>query len=62
MMTLEQIRASLRDRKPGVVAKATGLHYNTIRKIRDRKDHNPSYKAVVALSEYLEAGQVANHD
>ena len=54
MMYLEQIREMLADRRLSLVAEATGLHYNTIRIIRDDPNANPTYKAVKALSEYLE--------
>ena len=54
MLTLEQIRESLRDRMPAKVAEATGLHYNTIREVRDNPDANPTYKVMLALSTYLE--------
>ena len=53
MLTLEQIRESLRDRMPARVAEATGLHYNTIREVRDNPDANPTYKVLKALSDYL---------
>ena len=53
MMTLEQIRSALSDRMPGKVAEATGLHYNTIREVRDNPNANPSYRVVAALSDYL---------
>lgn len=54
MLTLEQIRAALLDRRPSRVAAGTGLHYNTIREIRDNPDANPTYKVLMALSDYLE--------
>jgi hypothetical protein len=54
MMTLEQIRKALSDRMPAKVAEATGLHYNTIREVRDNPDANPTYKVLMALSNYLE--------
>ena len=54
MMTLEQIRRELSDRMPSKVAEATGLHYNTIREIRDNPEANPTYKVLVALSNYFE--------
>lgn len=57
MMTLEQIRKALSDRMPIKVAEATGLHYNTIREVRDNPDANPTYKVLVALSSYLEGQQ-----
>lgn len=53
MLTLDQIRAALRDRRLAKVADATGLHYNTIREIRDNPDANPTYKVIRALSDYL---------
>ena len=54
MMTIEAIRLALRDRRISMVAEATGLHYNTIRSVRDNEDANPSYKVLKALSAYLE--------
>lgn len=56
MLTLDQIRAALRDRRLAKVAEATGLHYNTIREIRDSPDANPTYKVIKALSDYLTRG------
>lgn len=53
MLTLEQIRHALRDRRPGMVAEATGLHLNTVRDVRDNPDANPTYKVLKALSDYL---------
>lgn len=53
MMTLEQIKQALRDRRPGIVAEATGLHFNTVRDVRDNPDANPTYKVLRALSDYL---------
>lgn len=53
MLTLDKIRQALKDRRPGMVAKATGLHLNTVRDVRDSKSANPSYKVLKALSDYL---------
>ena len=61
MMTLEQIRNALSDRMPVKVADATGLHYNTIREVRDNPDANPTYTVLLALSNYLESRKVT-HD
>ena len=58
MLTLEQIRAALQDRMPSKVAKATGLHYNTIRDVRSNAGANPAYTTLKALSDYLESQQV----
>ena len=60
MMTLEQIRKALSDRMPSKVAQATGLHYNTIREVRDNPNANPTYKVLLALSNYLEGRNNAN--
>lgn len=54
MMTLQQIKDALSDRSPTKVAKATGLHYQTIRDVRDNPLANPTYKVLLALSNYLE--------
>lgn len=54
MMTIEAIRAALRDRRIGIVASATGLHSNTIRAVRDGTNVNPTYNVLKALSDYLE--------
>jgi hypothetical protein len=56
ILTLEQITASLQDRRAAVVAKATGIHYNTVRKLRDGAQINPTYSTLVALSNYLTNG------
>ena len=57
MMTVEQIKAALQDRRLSVVSKATSTHYNTIRDIRDGVTKDPKHATVVALSEYLEGKQ-----
>lgn len=54
MMTLEKIRQALKDRRPSIVARSTGLHINTVARIRDGQNTNPSYDVVVALSNYLQ--------
>lgn len=53
-MTIEQIRAALKDRRLNKVAEATGLHVNTIREIRDGKAEDPRHSTVKALTDYLE--------
>lgn len=53
MLTLDQIREALRDRRLAKVAESTGLHYNTIREVRDNPNANPTYKVIRALSNYL---------
>ncbi len=57
MLPLEQIRAALSDRRISKVVEVTGLHYNTIREVRDNPECNPTYRVLIALSDYLEANQ-----
>lgn len=54
MMTLEQIKQALTDRRPSMVAEATNVHVNTIRQIRDGENTNPTYNVLSALSDYLQ--------
>ena len=61
MLTLEQIRQALQDRRLARVADVTGLHYNTLREIRDGSNVNPTYKVMLALTEYL-LSESAPHD
>ena len=60
MMTLEQIRHALSDRMPIKVAEATGVHYNTIRQVRDNPNANPTHKVLQALSNYWESRTVTH--
>jgi hypothetical protein len=54
MLTVEEIKERLQDRRIPIVSEATGLSYPTIQKIRDGESDNPSYKTMQRLSEYLE--------
>jgi hypothetical protein len=53
MMTLERISEGLKDRRLTIVSEATGVHWNTIRTIRDNPKANPTYQVMVKLSDYL---------
>lgn len=55
-MTIEAIQAALQDRRIDKVARATGLHYNTVRDIRDSTRANPTLRVMTALSNYIEEG------
>ena len=55
MMSLQQIRDALADRRLDIVAKATGLHANSVGRIRDGRNVNPKASTLEALSRYLEA-------
>ena len=56
MLTLEQIRSQLQDRRLTVIAERTGLHPNTLRDIRNNADCNPSHRVLAALSDYFVGG------
>lgn len=53
MMTLEEIRSALKDRRTGIVAKAIGVRIGTVTDIRNGVTKNPSYSVIKALSDYL---------
>jgi hypothetical protein len=55
MLTLEEIKERLADRRLDIVAEATGLHVNSIARIRSGANANPKHATLVALSAYLEA-------
>lgn len=55
MMTLDQIQAALADRKLTIVAEATGMAYDTVRRVARNKAPSVSYEVVKKLSDYLEA-------
>lgn len=53
MLSLEQVKARLRDRRLAVVAEATGLTYNTLWRIMNERTKSVSYDVVKRLSDYL---------
>jgi len=52
MLTLEQIRERMKDRKVTVVAEVIGVHANTLYRVLSG-DAKPSYETVKLLSDYL---------
>jgi len=50
---LDWIRGALSDRMPSKVAKATGLHVNTITGIRDGRIKDPRISTLNKLAVYL---------
>ena len=54
MMTLDEIKLQLTDRRIPIVAERTGLAHSTIYAIRDGRSTNPSYTILKALSDYLQ--------
>jgi len=53
MLTLEQIRSRLKGRNIQVVSRKTGLHFNTVHRIK-RGETEPNYATLERLSAYLE--------
>jgi DNA-binding Xre family transcriptional regulator len=54
MLTLDQVRVMLKDRKLKLVAQGSGLAYGTVRRIAAGDDKSVSYDVVKRLSDYLE--------
>lgn len=54
MLTIEETRHQLQDRSPKKVAAACGVHFQTVRAIRDGKNTNPTLRVMEALSSYLQ--------
>ena len=52
-MTLDQIIAALKDRRLDIVSKATGLHRETLRRIRDGLAVAPTHDTVEKLRAYF---------
>ena len=53
MLTLDEIKHGLADRKLTVVAESTGLHYNTVRAYALGTISRPSHDAISKLTKYL---------
>lgn len=54
MLTIDEIRKKLLDRRPSVVSAVTGVHVNTIISIQKGRGLNPTYRVMLALSNYLQ--------
>lgn len=54
MMTLEEVQAGLKDRRLKVVARHTGLAYDTVWRVASGNMVRVSYETVQTLSDYLE--------
>jgi predicted transcriptional regulator len=55
IMTIEEVRIALKDRRLRVVAEAVGLSYPTIKGVLDG-DTEPKYETIRLLSDYLQNG------
>lgn len=53
MVEIAWIRQALLDRRPKIVADRTGLHVNTVTRIRDGKEENPKIHTLNLLAAYL---------
>jgi predicted transcriptional regulator len=53
MLTIEELKAALVDRRLDIVSEATGVHRSTIARIRDGQQQNPTYYIMRKLSDYL---------
>ena len=57
MLTMEQIRKQLKERRTTAICEATGLHANTVREIKNNPIYNPNYDTYKKLVEYLKANR-----
>lgn len=53
VLTLNDIKRLLADRRLDIVSNATGVHRNTLAAIRDGKNDNPTFKTLQSLSDYF---------
>lgn len=53
MLTLDEIKRLLADRRLNVVSAATAVNRNTLAQIRDGKNENPTLRTMKRLSDYL---------
>jgi len=60
IMTIEEVRFALRDRRLKMVAEAIGLSYPTIKGVLDG-DTEPKYETIRLLSDYLQNGNCDKH-
>lgn len=53
MMTLDNIKRLLADRRLDIVSAATSVNRNTLAAIRDGKNQNPTLRTMLRLSDYF---------
>lgn len=53
MMTLDNIKRLLADRRLDIVSAATSVNRNTLAAIRDGKNQNPTLRTMQRLSDYF---------
>lgn len=54
MLSIEEIKNALQDRRPMIVSEKTGLTIPTITGIRDGRNENPTLDTMKRLSDYLQ--------
>ena len=54
MLTIEEVRKGLQDRKLRVVSEQVGLAYDTVWRVKSGKAKRISYEVIKVLSDYLE--------
>ena len=54
MLTIEEVRKGLQDRKLRVVSEQVGLAYDTVWRVKSGKAKRISYDVIKVLSDYLE--------
>jgi hypothetical protein len=52
-MTLEQVVAALQTANLSYLSRVTGLHYNTIRRIKTGDNTNPTMHTLLTLSKHI---------
>lgn len=52
-MTLDQVRTALQTANLSTLSRVTGLHYNTIRRIKTGDNTNPTTHTLTTLSKYF---------
>jgi len=53
LMTMEQVREGLSDRKLKQVSRESGVKYHTVLEVANGKRPNPTYDTYIALVNYL---------
>jgi DNA-binding Xre family transcriptional regulator len=62
MLTLEEIKDKMKDRKLVTVAAATGMNYQTVQRLMAGDKRKVSYDTVKKLSDYLEGKDFLQSD
>jgi hypothetical protein len=53
LLTVDEIREKLKDRRLNIVAEKTAIHYNTVVKMARGEIQSPSYKTLVEFTKYF---------